>query len=169
MTWDAYNRRKEVLHEVLAIAESRREESTVTELLAEVTSANRALVSESELLLDAQLIWYHALSSQMDRTAFLGAGTLQSGAISAWHEVAAENPIIRGLLDANVDMPELQKAFAHEHEFLARAVGIPANHPNLEGEGKRIKEAAHDTMVYAPAIPDTPAGLFTRIHKALAA
>ena len=169
MTWDAYNRHKEVLHEVLAIADRHREESTATELLAEVTSANRALVSESELLLDAQLIWYHALSSQMDRTVFLRAGTLEAEAISAWHEVAAENPIIRGLLDADVDMPELQKAFANEHEFLARAAGVPANHPNFRGEGKRIKQAAHDTMLYAPAIPDTPAGIFTRIHKALAA
>ena len=169
MTWDAYNRRKEVLHEVLAIADRHRGKSTATELLAEVTSANRDLVSESELLLDAQLIWYHALSSQMDRTVFLGAGTLQSGAIGAWHEVAAENPIIRGLLDSNEDMPELQKAFANEHEFLARAAGVPANHPNLASEGKRIKEAARDTMVYVPAIPDTPAGIFSRIHKALAA
>ncbi|MEO6470791.1 MAG: hypothetical protein ABIR57_03045 [Aeromicrobium sp.] len=169
MTWDAYNRRKEVLHEVLAIADRQRGEVNATKLLAEVAREDRAFTSEVELLLDAHMVWFQALSSHMDRTVFLGDGNLESAAINAWQNAAADMPIIRGLLDANVDMPELQDAFVLEHRFLARAVGTPANHPDLDGLGKRVKEAAFETMVYAPVIPDNPAGIFSRIREALAA
>ena len=169
MTWDAYNRRKEALREVLAIADRRREESTATELLAEVEGANHAFVNEAELLLDMQMNWYQHLSGQMDRSLSLDAEDLETVAINAWHEVAAQMPGARTLLDGNVDMPELQKAFAHEHNLLARAAGIPANHPDLAGHGNRIKETARMTMEYAPVIPDTPAGIFARIRETLAA
>lgn len=169
MTWNAYNRRKEVFHEVLAIADRRREGVTATELLAEVSSADRAFTSEVDLLLDAQMVWAQALASQMDRTVFLGAGTLESGAIAAWQSAAFELPGLRALLDSAVGRPEMQKAFAKEHEFLARAVGVPTGHPDLDNHGRRVKETAARTMVHAPAVPDSPASLFGRLREALVA
>lgn len=150
MTWDAYNRRKVALHDVLAIADQRREGVTATELIAEVDTANQAFDSEAELLLDAQMNWYQALSGRMDQMLTFGAADLEAGAINAWHHVAGTMPGARALLDANENLPELQPAFAREHEFLARAAGVPANHPDLTGHGARIKKKARKTVVYQP-------------------
>ena len=172
MTWDAYNRRKEALREVLAIADRRREDAHATELLNDVEGAKLAFVNEAELLLDVQMTWYQRLSGQLDRTLSVGAKDLETFTIDAWTEAAAAMPGARALLDANADMPELQKAFAKELEFLGRSAGIPGNDPDLIGHGQRIKETAKEGVVHIreiPAIPDTPAGLFARIREALAA
>lgn len=169
MTWNAYNRRKEVLHDVLAIADRRRDGVTATELLAEVSDADRFFTSEVDLLLDAQMVWAQALSRHMDSNVFLGEGTLESSAIDAWQSAASELPGLRALLDSAVDMSEMNAAFAKEHEFLARAVGIPANHPDIDGHGRRVKAAAAASMVYAPVVTDGPASIIGRIREALAA
>lgn len=168
MTWDAYNRRKEVLHQVLAIAELHRGESA-TELLAEIDGANPSALGEVELLLDAQMAWSQALNSQMDERAFLGDGNLESAAIDAWHAAADEVPVLRHLLDENVARPELQIAFTKEHEFLARAAGVAPDSPGLALAGKELKEKAFLTKVYAESIPDHPAGIMARIREALVA
>lgn len=169
MTWDAYNRRKVALREVLAIADRRRGETAATELLDTVEGANLAFTNEAELLLDVQMTWFQRLSGQMDRTLSMGAEDLETLTIAAWADAAAEMPGARALLDANAELPELQKAFAKEFEFLGRSAGVPANHPDLNGHGLRVKQTAKANVVEIPVIPDTPAGLFARIREALAA
>ncbi|MEO6470790.1 MAG: hypothetical protein ABIR57_03040 [Aeromicrobium sp.] len=179
MTWDAYNRRKEALREVLAIADRRREDVTATELLAIVEGANSAFADEAELLLDTQMNWYQALSGQMDRSFTTGDFTvgdftvdtfdLETKAIMAWQDVAAAMPGTRALLDANVEMGELQRAFEKEHELLARAAGILANHPDFIGQGERVKENARKSTVYAPYVePAREGNFFTRIRDLVA-
>ena len=171
MTWDAYNRRKEALREVLTIADRHREEVSATELLDTVEGANRAFTNVAELLLEVQMNWYQRLSGQVDRTLSVGAEDLETVVTKAWTDAAAQMPGARALIDAHADMPELQKAFAKEHEFLGRSAGVPGNHPDLTGHGQRIKETAREDVVYADIweVPDTPAGLFARIREALAA
>lgn len=169
MTWDAYNRRKEALREVLAIADRRREEATATELLNEVEGAKAAFGDEVELLLDLQMNWYQHLSGQLDRTLSVGADDLEALTIDAWSTIASERPGTRVLLDAGEDRAEMHLAFAKEHEFLGRSAGIPGDHPDLLAHGRRIKEAARGQVVDIPVIPDTPAGLFNRIRGAFAA
>ena len=168
MTWDAYNRRKEVLHHVLAIAELNRGQSAA-QMLAEIEGANPSALGEVDLLLDAQMAWFQLLSSHMDRNVFLGDSDLESAAIESWHAAADEAPVLRHLLDDNVDMPELQIAFTKEHEFLARAAGIAPDYVGLARLGRQIKEKAFFTKVYVESIPDTPAGIMTRIREALVA
>lgn len=172
MTWDAYNRRKEALREVLAIADRRREEVSANELLHTVEGANLAFTNEVGLLLDVQMTWFQRLSGQLDRTLSAAAEDLETVVTNAWTDAAAEMPGARALLDANANTPELQKAFKKELEFLGRSAGVPGNHPDLIAHGQRIKDAAREGVVYIaqiPEIPDTPAGLFARIREALAA
>ncbi|MGZ5371705.1 hypothetical protein [Aeromicrobium sp.] len=175
MTWDAYNRRKNALREVLAIADrhrsGRHREITATELLAEAEGANSAFANVDELLLEVQMNWFQRLSGRLDRGLGVGAEDLEADVTSAWAEIAAEMPGTRALLDANADMPALQRAYAKEHEFLARSAGVRGHYPDLIGHGQRIRETARESVVHAdiPEIPDTPAGLFTRIREALAA
>ena len=168
MTWDAYNRRKEVLHEVLAIVELNRGQSAA-QMLAEIDGANPTALGELELLLDAQMAWFQLLNSHMDRNAFLGDSDLESVAIESWQAAADEAPVLRHLLDDNVDMPELQTAFKKEHEFLARAAGVAPDYIGLARLGRQIKEKAFFTKVYVESIPDNPAGIVARIREALVA
>ena len=56
MTWDAYNRRKEVLNEVHAIADRHRGDVNPTEIPAEVDCAHRPVTSEVNLLHDAMKV-----------------------------------------------------------------------------------------------------------------
>lgn len=169
MTWDAYNHRKMALRDALSIADRRRESVTVTDLLAEVDSIGHAFSDEAELLLDAQMHWYQALSGRTDRVLTFGADDLEAIAIQAWQHVARSMPGARTLLDANVDHRELQIAFSNEHEFLARAAGVPANHPHLARHGARIKETARSTVVYEPYSAPREVSFFARFRGPRAA
>ncbi len=167
MTWDAYNRRKEVLHQVLAIAEIHRGESAA-DLLAAIDGANPSALGELELLMDAQMAWCQILNSHLDRDAFLGDSDLESAAIDAWHSAADRAPVLRHLLDSCVDMPEMQTAFKKEHEFLARAAGVAPDFAGLARVGRELKEKAFDSKVYVETEPGNP-GFMARIREALAA
>jgi hypothetical protein len=145
MTWDAYNRRKEVLREVLAVADRQRD-IPLTELL-DTVDGGHAFANETELLLNIQMTWFQRLSGQMDRLVNDGADTPEMVAITAWVNAAAEMPGARALLDAHRDVPALRKAYAKEHGFLAASAGVPANHPDLSGHGRRIQDVARESVV----------------------
>lgn len=169
MTWDAYNRRREALREVLAVADSHREDVNPTKLMTESAAANSAYDSVSELMLDVQMIWFQRLSGQLDRAFTEGADDLEEHTINAWSDAAAQMPGARALIDASEDMPELQKALTNEYVFLARSAEVPANHPDLVGHGQRMRAAAKAQVAPVPEVPDKPAGIFARIREALAA
>lgn len=166
MTWNTYNRRKEILHEVLAIADAHRGES-VASLLSALDRPTE--ITAEDLLCDAQMIWTQQLNGQIDRSAFLGDSSLKDSTIGAWQSAALDRPTLRHLLDDQADADELQPAFAAEHRRLARAAGISPDHAALADLGKQIKDEAVATMVYPEQIPDSPASLVTRIRAALAA
>lgn len=167
MTWNTYNRRKEILHEVLAIAHAHRGESVSSLLLALDRPTD---ATPEDLLLDAQMLWTQQLIGQIDRSAFLGDSDLKSATIGAWQSAALDQPTLRHLLDDHADADELRVAFVAEHRRLARAAGISPDYGlRLTEIGKQIKDEAVATMVYPEQIPDSPASLVTRIRAALAA
>jgi hypothetical protein len=172
MTWDAYNRRKDTLREVLALADRRRDESTLTELLDATDPAREAFADETELLLDVQMAWFQRLSGQMDRLVSDGAETPEMLAVTAWMSAAAQMPGARAILDAHRDEPALQKAYAKEHAFLATSAGLPLNHPEVTTRGRRIQDSARASVVY-PAVRDVAdgerGGLLARLRSVLAA
>ena len=151
MTWNAYNRRKEVLREILAIADKRRELS-ITDLLDTVDGAREAYPTETELLFDVQMSWFQRLSGQLDRQLSEGVDTPEIMAVSAWVNAASEMPGARTLLDAEIDNPALGKAFAKELTLLAASAGVPWNHPDLNGHGQRLQDSARESVVYAEPV-----------------
>lgn len=153
MTWNAYNRRKEVLREMLAIADQRRD-ITLTELLDTVDGGREAYANETELLFDLQMNWFQRLSGQLDRLLVEGGDTREIMAVSAWVNAASEMPGARTLLDAELDNPALGKAFAKELTLLAASAGVPWNHPDLNGHGERLRDSARESVVYADVVED---------------
>jgi hypothetical protein len=153
MTWNAYNRRKEVLREILAIADQRRDIS-ITDLLDTVDGGREAYANETELLFDVQMTWFQRLSGQLDRQLVDGVDTPEIMAISAWVNAASEMPGARALLDAEVNNPALGKAFAKELTLLAASAGVPWNHPDLSGHGERLRDSARESVVYADVVED---------------
>ena len=156
MTWNAYNRRKEVLREILAIADQRRDFS-ITDLLDTVDGGREAYANETELLFDVQMTWFQRLSGQLDRLLIDGVDTPEIMAITAWVNAAGEMPGARALLDAELSNPALGKAFAKELTLLAASAGVPANHPDLNGHGKRLRDSARESVVYTDiVVEDAP-------------
>lgn len=171
MTWDAYNRRKEVLRAMLEVADRRRD-VTLTELMNTVEGGREAFVDETELLLDLQMTWFQRLSGQLDRLVAEGAETPELVAITAWVNAAGQMPGARALLDANRDDPALGKAYAKEHSFLAASAGVPTYHSDHLARGQRIAERARDSAMRAvPAVvvDEAPHGLMARLRSAIAA
>lgn len=154
MTWNAYNRRKEVLREILAIADQRRNDITLTELLDTVDGSREAYANETELLFDIQMNWFQRLSGQLDRLLSEGVDTPEIMAVSAWVNAASEMPGARTLLDAELDNPALGKAFAKELTLLAASAGVPWNHPDLNGHGERLRDSARESVVYSDVVED---------------
>jgi hypothetical protein len=160
MTWDAYNRRKPVLREVLALADRRRD-LTVDDVFTTVPEAREVFDDATDLLLDVQLLWFQRLNGQMELQLTEGDDTSEMTAIAAWISAAEAMPGARALLDASAHRPELAKAFGLERAFLAEASGVP---------GQRIVEAARSAASDVPVERESrPQGFMTRLRGALAA
>lgn len=170
MTWDSYNRRMPVLREVLAVADRRRD-ITVDAALEIVPEAKHVYPDPVDLLLDAQLIWFQRLNGQLERQLTEGSNVSpELTAIDAWQVAAAGMTGARALLDTNLRRPELAKALAHEHRFMAIAAGVPDVHPELEARGRFVVEKARDSMVYdLPSEGEPTSGFIARLRHALAA
>lgn len=175
MTWDAYNRRKETIRDLLAIADRRRD-LTLTELLDTVDEGREAFANETELLFDLQMAWFQRLSGQMDRLVSESAETPELMAVTAWVNAAAEMPGARALLDAHLHEPALAKAYAKEQTFVAASAGVPMDHPDLTGHGRRIMDSARESVVVADRV-DTEddladascSGLVAKLRSVIAA
>ena len=170
MTWDAYNRRKNVLREMLTIADRQRD-VTLTELLDTVDGAHEAFPTPTDLLFDLQMTWFQRLSGQIDRLLSEAQESPELVPVTAWVNTAADLPGARALLDAHRDEPALRKAFAKEMSYLALAAGISGVGPGLVSHGRRIEESARIEAAARPQPEPTPArpSLITRLRNAMAA
>ncbi|MCW2830019.1 MAG: hypothetical protein JWP31_711 [Aeromicrobium sp.] len=171
MTWDAYNRRKEALRDMIVIAD-RRHDVTLSELLDAVDENRQAFANETELLFELQMTWFQRLSGQMDRLINDGLESPELIAVTAWVNTAAELPGVRALLDAHRDEPALRKAFAKELAYLATSAGVPTYNLDLTGHGRRIQQSARESWASTPAAPPADAsrgGLMARLRSAIAA
>ncbi|KQX72500.1 hypothetical protein [Aeromicrobium sp. Root472D3] len=170
MTWDAYNRRKNALREMLEVAD-RRPGTTLTELLDTADGAREAFPTETDALFDLQMTWFQRLSGQMDRLLSGDSETPELVPVTAWVTTAAELPGARALLDAHRDDPALRKAIAKELAYLAISAGSVVG-ADLTTHGRRIQETAREQLAAAPVVPlrdDARPGLITRLRNAIAA
>jgi hypothetical protein len=165
MTWDAYNRRKNALREMLVIADRRRD-ITLTELLDTVDASREAFADETELLFELQ-----RLSGNMDRLLADGSDSPEMVAVTAWVDAAADLPGVRALLDAHRDEPALRKAFAKELGYLAMSAGVTVYDHDFVAHGRRIQDSARETVAALPPAPTEASrpGLMARLRNAIAA
>lgn len=171
MTWDAYNRRKDALREMLTLADRQRD-LTLTDLLDAVDPGRVAFDSEVEVLYDLQMLWFQRLSGHLERVISEARENPELVAVTAWINAAAELPRVRALLDSHRDVPQLQKAFAKELAYLATSAGVPSYRVDLADHGQRIQDAARASVVVPqPAGISEPsrAGLIARLRNAIAA
>lgn len=171
MTWDAYNRRKKTLREMLAVADRQRD-ITLTDLIDSTPGGREAFPTETELLFELQMTWFQRLSGQMDRLLSDGLESPELVPVTAWVNAAADLPGARALLDAHRDVPELRKAFAKELAYLATSAGVPASDADLTLHGKRIQDSARSTAVAAPRTEldvHSRVGIMARLRNAIAA
>lgn len=166
MTWDAYNRRKDVVREVMAIADRRLDGN---DLYDEVPQAREVFASRSELLLELQMAWFQAVSGQVDRMLYVVVASPEDLVCDAWVAARALMPGTRAILDAHLDDPALQPALDKEARMLAVALGLPPGSPLALTEGRRVRELARSRPVPALEEAAAPTGLFARIREALAA
>lgn len=175
MTWDAYNRRKESLREILTIADRDRH-LTLAELLDLADPRREAFDDETAVLFDLQMLWFQRLSGTVDRLTADGTDDFEMVVLDSWVAAAADLPGARALLDAHRHDPVLAKAFAKERAFLAGAAGVPINHPDLVRHGERIVrsariEATHTGSDRSDRIDTTNQrpGLIARLRSVIAA
>jgi len=176
MTWDAYNRRKSALREVLTIVDRRRD-LTTEELLDRVDPRREAFAHTDDLILELQMLWFQRLSGELDRPGADTAETPESSAIDCWVRSAAALPGARSVLDGHLDDPVLAKGVKNERVMMAAASGTPMHHPAAAEHGEQIIGLARERASY-PIVDDPvptdgePArtgGFVSRLKSALAA
>lgn len=98
----------------------------LNEILERAARSGAVPVTDAQAL-GLQQRWTAALSARLDAAIeFAGNQPLTDAVAHAWHELATEQPTLRGLLDAAEDSPVLTEARRAEHRMLALAAGLAA-------------------------------------------
>ncbi|WP_375002882.1 hypothetical protein [Aeromicrobium sp. CTD01-1L150] len=175
MTWDAYNRRKTALRDMLALAD-RHEDVKLAHLIETVPGAREAFDDPRIALFDAQMAFVQRVRGRVDM--MLGDGLQnesvrhEEAVVQAWAEVAQSMRGARKLLDAAEAEGDLAKAFAKERAMLATMAGVPALHPDLDDHGARLRAAARERVAEhqaLDALSEPRGGIIGRLRDALAA
>lgn len=174
MTWKSFHRRGEVLREVIAAADARRD----GHLPLDVAGVRETFADELDLLGALQLRWHTRLAGRIERALMTQPMDLETAVVAAWHGTADEIPGIRAILDHYSAAPTseemaraLATANAKEHEMLAVMSGKAALDDALAARvGARIAERARATYA-GPASPaaSEPLSLVDRLRAVLAA
>ncbi len=174
MTWNAHQNRGEILRQVSAAADARRDGV----LPLDVDGVRTAFADELDLLGALQLRWHTRLGGQIDRALSSQPLDLEQAVIAAWRATADELPGIRAVVDRHRDHPlddamaqALTVATRKEHAWLAVMAGQAGiSDPGGARVGALIEEKAR-----AGHRPTRPPGshagpsLIGRLMAALAA
>lgn len=174
MTWNAHQNRGEILRNISAAADARRD----GELPLDVPGARTAFADELDLLGALQLRWHTRLAGQIDRALMGQPLDLEQAVITAWRATADELPGIRAIVDRHRDHP-LDDAMAHamtvathkEHAWLAVMAGLAGiSDPGADRVGARIEEKARagHRVTRTPGVHAAPS-LIGRLMAALVA
>src|SRR4051794_12636423 len=131
MTWTSFHRRGDVLRDVIAVADQRRDGT----LPRDVDGVHAVFADDLDLLGALQLKWHTRLAGRIDREQMHQPMDLEAAVVSAWQKTAAELPGIRAVIDehrahAPDDATEeiMRKAAAKEHILLAVMAGQASAH-----------------------------------------
>jgi hypothetical protein len=150
MTWDAFHHRGDVLRDVVAEAEARRDGVLPTELpgVAETFGDAHHLVAA------LQLRWHTRLAGSIERALQDQPDDLESAVVSAWRDAATELAGVRRVLDEQRAAPAspetgetLERAHRKEVAMLAVLAGL-AHGSDVAAvrSGERLEERARATV-----------------------
>ncbi|MET1059316.1 MAG: hypothetical protein ABWX84_06950 [Nocardioides sp.] len=177
MTWEAFHHRGEVLHTVIAEANTRRD-GTLPMDLPGVTETFRG---ELDVLATLQLRWHTRLAGGIERELASQPLDLASAVVDAWRVTADQLPGVRAILDRYAGEPA-DDAMAHvmavstakERQMLAVLAGRVSS-TDVEPHGQRIGEELEDRARAGWSEPTlgrrrvTQVGFVDRLKAALAA
>jgi hypothetical protein len=169
MTWDAYHRRDTVLHEVMTVADTRRDGTLPW---GEVPGTEAAFGTPADLLGALQMRWATRLAGAIERQLNEEPWDLEQAVVHAWRAVAGDMPGVRAILDAHADEQAMQRARRKEWALLASASGLAAmDDPQALGIGRGVEQRARAVRVErtAPVQAVPRRGWLTRLRHALAA
>jgi hypothetical protein len=153
MTWTSFHRRGEILRDVIATADRRRD----GHLPMEVPGVAQTFDDELALLGALQLRWHTRLAGRIERELMSQPMDLEAAVVAAWRTTAADLPGIRAILDREQESPRspavaeaLAKATAKERTLLAVMAGL-ASAPGESAvqAGTAVEERARGRAVAA--------------------
>jgi hypothetical protein len=146
MTWTSFHRRGDVLRNVIAAADQRRDGA----LPVDVDGVSVTFADDLDLLAALQLKWHTRLAGRIEREQLSQPMNLRASVVRAWHRTADDLPGIRAILDEQRLRPAdeataevLRKSAAKEHVLLAVMAGEASAHDALAAvAGARIEAEA---------------------------
>jgi hypothetical protein len=177
MTWTSFHRRGDVLRDVIAVADQRRDGV----LPRDVDGVSAVFTDDLDLLAALQLKWHTRLAGRIECEQVSQPMDLQAAVVRAWHRTADELPGIRAILDEQRLRPAdeataeaMRKSAAKEHVLLAVMAGLASAHDDraaavgarIEAEAKTTWRSPYDAP--EPTRPERP-GLLGWLKAALAA
>jgi hypothetical protein len=179
MTWTSFHRRGDVLRDVIATADQRRDGVLPTD----IDGVSATFADDRDLLAALQLKWHTRLAGRIEREQVSQPMNLRAAVVRAWHQTADELPGIRAILDEARLRPAdeataeiMRKAAAKEHVLMAVMAGEASAHDALAAAvGDRIEAEAKATwpsydVLEAPSDDETERPtLLGRLKAALAA
>jgi hypothetical protein len=173
MTWTSFHRRGEILRDVIASANRRRD----GRLPMELTGVAETFGDELSLLAALQLRWHTRLAGRIERELLAEPMELEDAVVAAWHATANELPGVRAILDRERTDPStpaiseaLAKATAKEHVLLAMMAGrVSTPDAAATRVGAEIEDRARATYVVPPVAVEPSGGLLGRLKAVVAA
>src|SRR4051794_31760658 len=149
MTWTSFHRRGDVLRDVIAVADERRDGV----LPRDVDGVTAVFSEDLDLLAALQLKWHTRLAGRIEREQVSQPMDLRAAVVRAWHSTADELPGIRAILDEQRLRPAddataevMRKSAAKEHVLLAVMAGeASAYDGRAAAVGERIEAQAKAT------------------------
>ena len=176
MTWTSFHRRGDVLRDVIAAADARRDGV----LPSDVDGVAATFTDDLDLLATLQLKWHTRLAGRIEREQLTQPMDLRAAVVRAWHRTADELPGLRAVLDEQRLRPAdqatadaMRKSAAKEHVLLAVMAGQASAHDGrravvgarIEAEAKATWPASYDRSSNRGERPT----LLGRLKAALAA
>lgn len=152
MTWKSFHSRGEILRDVIAVADARRDGL----LPLDVPGVPEAFEDELALLGALQLRWHTRLAGRIERELMRQPMDLESAVVAAWHATADELPGVLAIIDRERAEPRddatadaMARSAAKERVLLAMMAGRVSAPDDI---AVRVGEAieAHARATYRP-------------------
>lgn len=155
MGWDAFHRRDDLLHAVVAEADRRRD----GELPLHLPGVTEAFGGEEGLVAALHLRWHTRLIGTVERELAADPSDAEYAVVAGWQRTAAHLPGVRAVLDAQAAEPAseevratLTRAVGRERAMLATMAHLAApGEPQAASLGRALEELGRARAAAAAA------------------